>query len=127
MKIVLQCLAIGVAGFAGAIARFLVGICVNQWYPGRFPLATLVINISGSFILGWFVAYTAQRASVSETTRLAIGAGFVGAYTTFSTYMLESNALIENKAWIEAMINLIGSLVLGLIAVRLGLVMGRRV
>ena len=126
MKIVLQSLAIGAAGFLGAIARFLIGRGVTQIFPTRFPLATLIINISGSFILGWFVSYTAQRYGVSETMRLAIGAGFVGAYTTFSTYMYESNALIEDGLWNQAMINLIGSLVLGLLAVRLGIMLGRR-
>jgi len=85
----------------------------------RFPLGTLFINITGSLFLGWFLTYIGTR-NVSDTTRLAVGAGFVGAYTTFSTFMFESSRLDDEGATLEALVNLVGSLVLGIIAVRLG-------
>ena len=126
MKVLLQSLAIGAAGFFGSIARFAVARCFGQWFNIRFPLGTLVINITGSLFLGWFLTFTAERFPISDTLRLAIGVGFVGTYTTFSTYMYESTALIDDGAWVKAAINLFGSLVLGLLAVRLGMILGRR-
>jgi len=123
-KLLLQSLAVGGAGFIGAVARFLVAITVGR-LGLVFPLGTLIINLSGSMFLGWFSAYIVGR-NVDDTTRLAIGVGFVGAYTTFSTFMFETSKLWDNKAYIEAAANLILSIVLGLIAVRLGAAMGGR-
>jgi len=126
MKVLLQqALAIGAAGFVGALARWGVGALFGRWFAGRFPLGTFVINISGSFLLGWFLTY-AMGHRVSDTMRLAIGTGFVGAYTTFSTYMWESSLLMSEGAGLEAASNLIGSLVAGLLAVRLGVLLARR-
>jgi len=126
MRILLvRYLAIGMAGFLGAIARFAIAQIFGHWFNIRFPLATLFINVTGSFLLGWFLPYAIAR-DVSDTTRLAIGTGFVGAYTTFSTLMFESNTLVEEGAGMEATINLIGSLILGMIAVRLGMGLARR-
>ena len=118
-----RALAIGGAGFFGSLARWLVGMGVGQiqgkWNV-NFPFGTLVINVTGSFFLGWFLTITAGRLSIDPTTRVAIATGFVGAYTTFSTYMFESNSLFQRGAHYQAWANLIGSLVLGMIAVYLG-------
>ena len=120
MKVlILRYLAVGIAGFFGAIARVLVATVFARTNV-RFPIGTLVINVSGSLFLGWFLTYVGTR-NVSDTTRLAIGAGFVGAYTTFSTFMYESSQLAHEGAGIEAVVNLLGSLVLGILAVRLGM------
>src|SRR4051812_48331881 len=118
-EFLLRCIAVGFAGFFGAIARLLIGVVCVRAFP-RFPVGTLIINLSGSFILGWFSAYAAARAGFNETFRLAIAVGFVGSYTTFSTFMYESDTLIQNGAWLRATANLVGSLVLGMLAVRLG-------
>jgi fluoride exporter len=124
MKVLfLRYLAIGAAGFLGAIARFAVGTMFGRM-NAFFPIGTLVINLSGSLFLGWFLTYATSR-SISDTTRLAIGVGFVGAYTTFSTYMWESNKLADDGAGIKAMANLLGSLILGILAVRLGILIAR--
>ena len=125
VKLLVHCLAVGVAGFFGAVARLLVGLVFGSWFP-QFPVGTLVINVSGSFILGWFYGYAASRIGFSEIWRFAIGTGFVGAYTTFSTYMYESDALMRQGAWLKASTNLIGSLVLGLLAVRMGAYMASK-
>jgi CrcB protein len=121
----MQCLAVGFAGFFGAIARLLIGLAFGSWIP-QFPVGTLVINLSGSFILGWFYGYAASRVGLSDIWKFAIGTGFVGAYTTFSTFMYESDALMRQGAWLKASTNLIGSIVLGLLAVRLGAYMASR-
>jgi CrcB protein len=121
--LLLRYLAVGAAGFVGAIARVLVATLFGRLNI-RFPLGTLVINVTGSLFLGWFLTYVGTR-NVSDITRLAIGAGFVGAYTTFSTFMYESSRLADEGAGLEALLNLLGSLVLGILAVRLGMLIAR--
>jgi fluoride exporter len=123
MNPLMTSLLIGLAGFAGAVARWLVARLFGQ-FNIHFPLGTLVINITGSLFLGWFLTHAA-RHQFSDAARVAIGVGFVGAYTTFSTYMFESNALLDDGAIIKSCLNLFGSLALGLLAVRLGIWLGR--
>jgi CrcB protein len=121
--VLLRCLAIGVAGFVGAVTRYLVALLFGRLNI-RFPLGTLFINVTGSLFLGWFLTYVGTR-DVSDLTRLAIATGFVGAYTTFSTFMYESNRLVDEGAGIESIMNLLGSLVIGLFAVRVGIFLAR--
>jgi fluoride exporter len=124
MKLLVQCLAVGGGGFVGALARWVVATSVLRVFDKSFPLGTLLINVSGSFFLGWFMTFVTVRYPVSDALRLAVATGFVGAYTTFSTYMYESNGLFQNGAQYQAWGNLIGSLILGLIAVKLGVMLG---
>jgi CrcB protein len=119
MKFPLLALFIGLAGFIGSLSRWLLGRFVGQ-INVHFPLSTLIINITGSCFLGWFYAH-ARKHHFSDATLAIIGTGFVGAYTTFSTYMYESNDLMRNGADIKAALNLLGSIVLGLAGVRLGI------
>ena len=118
-------LLIGLGGFAGAIARYLVDGVVSDRTGGGFPWGTLVINVSGSFALGLLFAMTTDRAVLPAEIRGPLMIGFLGAYTTFSTFMLESWRLIESGAWAAAIGNLGGSMALGLIAVVAGLTVGR--
>jgi fluoride exporter len=126
MRLLTQCLAIGAAGFCGALLRFFVARGCGRLFGPSFPVGTFLINITGSLFLGWFLTRAAERTLISETTRLAIATGFVGAYTTFSTLTYESNLLIDEGSNIKAAINLLGSLLLGLLAVRLGVALARR-
>ncbi|HEY1629420.1 MAG TPA: fluoride efflux transporter CrcB [Tepidisphaeraceae bacterium] len=121
-----QYLAVGVAGFLGAIARLIVGRVCGRAFATNFPVGTMVINLSGSLFLGWFLAFAGSRTNINETLRIAIAVGFVGAYTTFSTYMYESAKLLETGAILMAMANVIGSVVLGLVAVFAGIWLGSR-
>jgi fluoride exporter len=116
---------IGVGGFAGAITRYLVDGAVTDRTGGGFPWGTLVINLSGSFVLGLLFAMSAERAILPADIRGPLMIGFLGAYTTFSTFMLESWRLIESGAYGVAVANLGGSVALGLVAVFLGLTVGR--
>jgi len=118
-------LLIGLGGFAGAIARYLVDGVVSDRTGGAFPWGTLVINLTGSFVLGLLFAMTAERAILPAEIRGPVMIGFLGAYTTFSTFMLESWRLVESGAWGLALVNLGGSVLLGLIAVVAGLTLGR--
>jgi fluoride exporter len=118
-----RCAAIGVAGSVGSIARYVVASLFGRLNV-RFPFGTLVINLSGSLFLGWFLSHIATR-HVSDATRLAIAVGFVGAYTTFSTFMYESCKLMDDGAGGQAAANLLGSLILGIAATRAGMWLAR--
>ena len=84
---------IGLGGFAGAIARYLVDGWVSSLTRGGFPWGTLAINASGSFVLGLLAALTIDRSLLSPEIRGPVMIGFIGAYTTFSTWLLESSRL----------------------------------
>jgi CrcB protein len=116
---------IGIGGFAGAIARYVVDGFVAERVAGAFPWGTLVVNLSGSFLLGALFALTVDRAILPADIRGPVLIGFIGAYTTFSTYMLESWQLIGSGAYGLAFVNVAGSAVLGLVAVGAGLALGR--
>jgi len=120
-------LLIGLGGFAGAIARYLVDGAVVDRTGAGFPWGTFAINISGSFVLGLLFALTAERAILPADVRGPVMIGFLGAYTTFSTWMLESWRLIEGGSYLPALANLGGSVVVGLIAVAAGLIVGRAI
>ena len=126
MKLLIQYLSVAGAGSLGAVARLFVGSACGALFGNRFPLGTFIINITGSLFLGWFLAFAQQRTSISDTVRLAIAVGFVGAYTTFSTFMAESNSLLSIGENTKAIVYLIGSLVIGLLAVRFGIFLGTR-
>jgi CrcB protein len=126
MKMLVQCAAVGGAGAAGALLRMFVAIACGRLFRTSFPVGTLVINLSGSLFLGWFIAVTRGRIMASDTLYVAIAVGFVGAYTTFSTFMYESNSLLQDGAGLKASLNLFGSLAFGLLAVRCGLWLGGR-
>jgi CrcB protein len=118
-------LLIGLGGFAGAVTRYLLDGVVSERLTGAFPWGTFVVNLSGSFALGLLFALSADRAILPPEIRGPILIGFIGAYTTFSTYMLESWQLIESGSIGLAAANLVGSIALGIAAVFTGLVLGR--
>ena len=120
-------LLIGLGGFAGAISRYLVDGFVTDRTAGAFPWGTLAVNLSGSFVFGLLFAMTAERAILPADIRGPVMIGFIGAYTTFSTFMLESWVLIENGSYASAVANLGGSVLLGLVAVVAGLTVGRAI
>ena len=126
MKLLHQYLAVAVGGSLGAMARFLVASVAAQLLGTAFPIGTFIINITGSLFLGWFYTIATERMILSDTTRLGVAVGFVGAYTTFSTYMFESDALMRDGAVWKATANLVGSVVVGLLAVRLGIWLAAR-
>lgn len=120
-------LLVGLGGFAGAVTRRLVDLWVSDRNPTAFPLGTLVINLTGAFLLGFLFAWATERDVLPREVRGPLMIGFLGAYTTFSTWMLESWRLVEDGAWQLALLNLLGSVLLGLIAVVAGLAVGRLV
>ena len=116
---------IGLGGFAGAISRYAVDGFVSDRTGGAFPWGTLAVNATGSLVLGLLFAMTTERAILPADIRGPVMIGFIGAYTTFSTYMLESWGLMENGSYGLAIANLGGSMLVGLGATAVGLIIGR--
>lgn len=115
---------VGVGGFIGANARYLLGGWIATRWGAAFPYGTFVINITGSFILG-VVMGLLEGHLLSPTVRLAVAIGFVGAYTTFSTFTYETMRLVEDGSVLLALANVFGSVAVGLAATVAGLVAGR--
>jgi CrcB protein len=123
MERLMPYLLVGVGSFVGGNARFILARWVGGIVEGRFPLGTFLINVGGSFALGMLGAILAQRtAPNADALRLAIGVGFCGGFTTFSTFEYETHALFEDGVWLTAVTNMFLSLFAGLVAVRLGVV-----
>jgi fluoride exporter len=118
-------LLIALGGAAGAASRFALDTIVTERLGGEFPFGTLVINVSGSFAIGLLFALAVERTVLPAGIRGPAMIGFIGAYTTFSTLMLETWRLAEDGAIALAVINLLGSSLLGMIAVVAGLLIGR--
>jgi CrcB protein len=118
-------LAVGAGGFLGAVARYAVGLLVARFWSGEFPLATFLINVSGSFVLGFFMAPSGERLGLDPAWRLLVATGFVGAYTTFSTFEYETSRLLELGAAAWALANVVASVLCGFLALRLGAAIAR--
>ena len=121
-----------VAGALGAAARYGLTLAIQGWLSGRgsrtplalnlgatFPLGTLIINVSGAFILS-FITTLALREVIKPDLRLILGTGFVGAFTTFSTFELEAEGLMSRAAWTPASAYVLGNLMFGYLAILLG-------
>jgi len=106
-------------GALGALARFHVDTAVSAWRPSDFPFGTLVVNLSGGFALGVLVG-----ASVGDDALLVLGTAFLGGYTTFSTWMFESERLAEDGEWRLMWLNLAAPTLLGLASAGLGWLLG---
>ena len=115
---------VGLGGFVGANARYLLSGWVASRFGATFPYGTYVINVTGSFVLGFFLAFAEDRAWVAPSLRLLFAVGFVGGYTTFSTFEYESIRLLQQRELLIAGLYLIGSVLTGGIAVVLGMALG---
>lgn len=118
-------LLISVGAILGANARYWIGDWIAQKWGTSFPYGTLIINITGSFLIGLLISLTTERITIDPRWRYMIVVGFLGAYTTFSTYTLESMNLFERGQWQLGLLDVLGSVIIGLVAVGLGLILGR--
>jgi CrcB protein len=116
---------VGLGGFLGSIARFWLGSYITYRMGARFPYGTFVINMSGSFLIGMVVTLLAERAHWSPNLLYLIPIGFIGAYTTFSTFELEAFRSVRSGDLLLALLNVILSVIVGFIAVWLGVIAGR--
>ena len=116
---------IGVAGFFGAISRYQIEGWVSRQAKGAFPWGTFIVNVSGCFLLGFLITLLTERVLPHPNIRMALTVGFVGAYTTFSTFAYETLRLAEDGAVRLALTNVLASVALGILAAWLGTVAGR--
>jgi len=112
-------LLVGVGGFFGALARFGVARLIHEWITHPFPVATLTINFLGSFALGCVYEFVGDDPRLAPLG-LLLGIGFLGAFTTFSTFSFETLGLIKKGTWGLAALNILGSVLLCLIGVYFG-------
>lgn len=118
-------LIVGAFGAAGAAARYALDGWISDATHGQFPWGTLAVNVLGAFALGVLVALTTERLVASPTWRVGLGIGFLGSFTTFSTYAYETVRLAEDGALGLAFLNAVGLVAIGLLAAALGLAAGR--
>jgi fluoride exporter len=116
---------VGLGGCLGSILRFWAGAYISNRMGTRFPYGTFIINITGSFLIGLVMTLLAERTHWSPGFRYLIPIGFIGGYTTFSTFELETFQSFRDGEIIIAFLNVLLSVVVGFVAVWLGAVAGR--
>jgi len=117
----LAVLLVALGGAFGSVARYLVGSWIAERLGVSFPYGTLVINLSASFIIGFFLALAQERAGLNPYWRLFIAVGFIGGYSTFSTYEWEAIRLLQDGEMLLAATYLVGSMAGGAIAAITGI------
>ncbi|MEQ1765177.1 MAG: fluoride efflux transporter CrcB [Pyrinomonadaceae bacterium] len=117
--------SVAVGGAFGAVARYLINISPLAGMFEKFPLPTFVINVSGSFLIGFLLILLTDRFEVSETFRLSVIVGFLGAFTTFSTFEMEVYGLTSEREHLTALLYLLLSVVGGFVAVVAGVRLAR--
>lgn len=127
METLTRILAIAVGGAFGAVARYLLNISPLQNLFKPFPFPTFFINITGSFLIGFLLILLTDRIQTSENLRFAIMVGFLGAYTTFSTFELEIWGLVKENHFLTAFLYLFLSVLVGFIGVISGVALGRKI
>jgi CrcB protein len=108
--------AVAIGGAIGSVTRYLVGISSGKLFGIDFPWGTLIINVTGSFLIGLFVGLFATKWDLSQTARVFLTVGICGGYTTFSTFSLDAWYLIERDQIVAAATYMIGSVVLSVAA-----------
>lgn len=118
-------LGIMIGGAFGALVRYELGAWISSKWNQGFPLHTFFINITGAFLLGFLNIFFMERFNINPIWRLGIGVGFLGAYTTFSTFSYETISLIESGSYLTAGFYVFSSLLLGLLFTALGMGLAR--
>ncbi|HRX79587.1 MAG TPA: fluoride efflux transporter CrcB [Pirellulaceae bacterium] len=112
---------IGACGGAGAILRHLVSVWSLHWFGSGFPVGTLIVNVVGCFLLGTLYELTETTLLISGEWRHALGVGFLGGLTTFSTFGYETHTHLQSSLWRHAAVNVVLNVALGLLAVWAGI------
>jgi len=117
---------VGIGGFLGANSRNYAEKLINNWLGTAFPFGTFIVNITGAFIIGIIATYLGERYLDDPYLKQLLVVGFLGGYTTFSSYSLDAINLFEDGKWQEALLYIIGSNGLGILACFLGVILTRR-
>lgn len=118
-------LFVGIGGFLGAVARYGASLWISQRWGRELPVGTFVINVSGSLLIGLLMPLLTDRLIVNPQWRLFLIVGFLGAYTTFSTFEYETGELLRDGEWLFAGLNVVLSVLTGFIALKLGEMIAR--
>lgn len=119
-------IAISLGAVVGALSRYYITLWFANRFGTAFPYGTFFINVTGCLAMGFFITLAFERVSaVAPEVRLMVATGFLGAYTTFSTYGLETNVLWRDRSYSLAVFYWAGSAILGVIAVQLGMILAR--
>ncbi len=117
--------AVGVGGFMGSIARYWLATYIGQRMGTRFPYGTFLINVSGSFLIGLVMTILTERTHLSPTYRYLIPIGFIGGYTTFSTFEYETLRAIQDGQFTIGLLNIVLSVLVGFLMVWTGAMVGK--
>ena len=120
-------LMVGIGGFVGAIARYWLGVYIGGKMGSRFPYGTFVINMTGCFLIGFILTVLSQNAHWNPNWRYLLPIGFIGAYTTFSTFEYETLRSMQDGQFLMAFLNVALSVVVGFAAVWAGDVVGKAI
>jgi CrcB protein len=118
---------VGLGGFLGAVARYAVSLWIGQRWGRIFPLGTFFVNVSGCFLIALAISLMSERFMVNPQWRLFLAVGFLGAYTTFSTFEFETGSLLRDGEWMIATLNVVVSVVAGFIALKIGEVIAKTI
>jgi CrcB protein len=112
---------VGIGGFIGSIARYLVAVAMSGVVSSSFPWPTLIVNVAGCFLIGVFFAVSDRGSQLSPEWRIFLTTGFCGGFTTFSTFSYESLRLLQDGEYFYVAIYVLASVVIGLLATLLGI------
>jgi CrcB protein len=116
---------IAAGAILGANARYFIGLWAGSHFGTDFPYGTLFVNLTGSFVLGFLAATTTGRLNIPADVRLLLGVGFLGSYTTFSSYSVESLILLQQGNFGTALLSILGNNLAGLLCALLGVYLAR--
>lgn len=120
-------LAISLGAIAGALTRYYLSLGINDWLGTLFPFSTLMINLSGAFLMGLFITFALEKGFIHPDVRLIIAVGFLGSYTTFSSYELDTEKLLNNTQNFDlTIIYWLGTVILGFLCLEFGRYLARR-
>ena len=119
-------LLVAIGGALGSVARYSSGIAVGRVWNLSFPLGTMLINIAGSLVMGLFIGFLARTTPAWQSdARLFFAVGVLGGFTTFSSFSLDAISMIERGEWVSATIYVVGSVLIALAGLYLGLLIFR--
>ena len=120
-------LYIALGGALGSLSRYWLGGAIQRAYPGSFPVGTLVVNLTGCFLIGLFLQYALDSTHFNAELRAFLTIGFCGGYTTFSSYSWETMRLFQAGEWGRGALYALGSMAVGLLATMAGMAVARRI